>query len=103
LSSSPSASSQSSGSQTHSLPSMPPSAPIPDLIQSTQNIVDSECEIVDLESKKSMILEVLNNEVDKIDGPTQASVKTKLNSLEEDWNQFDDDTKKHLIELVECK
>jgi hypothetical protein len=50
-----------------------------------------------------MILEVLNNEVDKIDGPTQASVKTKLNSLEEDWNQFDDDTKKHLIELVECK
>jgi hypothetical protein len=85
---------------------MPPSIANPDIIQSAKKQKDdspSTCETVDLESQKQMMLEVLHIEVDKIDGPTHGSVKTKLNSLENDWNELDDDLKKHLIELVECK
>lgn len=84
---------------------MPPSIPIPDLIQSIQKVDDesSGTEVINLESQKQHVLEILNNEVDKIDGTIKASVKTKLTSFDDDWNQCDNELKKFLIDLTECE
>lgn len=79
---------------------------MPDLLVSTQSKIDDELnndEIIDLDAQKQTVLECLKCEVEKMESQVKSNVSSKLNSLDDDWEQLDDVMKKLLIELVDCE
>lgn len=79
---------------------------MPDLLVSTQSKIDDELkndEIINLDAQKQTVLECLKCEVEEMESQVKSNVSSKLNSLDDDWEQLDDVMKKLLIELVDCE